>query len=432
MQTAKRNWVWSFFPINAGIAGFNTMLPLYVYQLGGNVVDVATTFAIFNLVVVPSSIFWGTITDRIPRRKQFFQVSYLGMGVIYVAMYEIPSLFSLAALYGLLAFVLVASIPASNLLVMETADKRSWSASFANFALVSNLGAAAGLLVGLIWTSFIPLGLFLVFCTGCAYLSLFLASVLVSEPPITLERASLRSRPWSLFSGLYHVVTNRLQVIGSLSTHSISMAELTRTYRMMIGGVSKGRTLLFFSTFFYMFSNALISTTYIPFLSSLGVSNSAVYAITLANVVLQILAYRLLTFLTRRVGHERTAIYSIIITGTSIFIIGGSALLLQGFSIFLANIVLFSLMGFGFALWNSATSVVLFTTLGTDRQAGLLGAYSALSGFGVVIGSVLSGFISFYFGYTIDFVLSSALTVFSLLVIEGAFKALGHKQIPPS
>jgi MFS family permease len=254
----------------------------------------------------------------------------------------------------------------------------------------------------------------------------------VTEPLITLETASLRSKPWSLFSSLYHVVTNRLQVIGSLSTHSFSMADLTRAYRMMIGGVSRGRTLLFFSSFFYMFSNALISTTYIPFLATFGVSASAVYGITLANVVLQILAYRLLTFFTKRLGQEKTAIYSIIITGTSIFVIGGSSLLLDSFSVLLLNIVFFGLMGFGFALWNSATSVVLFSTLGPDKQAGLLGAYSALSGFGVVIGSVLSGLISFYFGYSIDFVLSSVLTVFSLLVIEGAFKALGRKEISAS
>jgi MFS family permease len=329
------------------------------------------------------------------------------------------------------AFVLVASIPASNLLVMETSEKKSWFRSFANFALMSNLGAAAGLLVGLVWTAFAPLGLFLVFCTGAAYLSLFLASVLVSEPPITLETANLRFNPWTFFSGLYHIVINGVQLVGSVTAQSLSLSEIARTYRMMVAGASKGRTLLFFSTFFYMFSNALIGTTYIPFLSSFGVSISAVFGITLANAVVQILAYRVLTFFTRKLGEARTAIYSIIISGTSIFLIGGSALLVtETFPVVVINIVLFALLGLGFALWNSSTSVVLFTTLGTDKQAGLLGAYSALSGFGVVIGSVLSGFISFYSGYTIDFVLSSVLTVFSFLLLEGAFNALGRRETP--
>ena len=292
---------------------------------------------------------------------------------------------------------------------------------------MSNVGAAAGLLVGLIWTAFAPLGMFLIFCTGSAYLSLFLASILISEPPITLETESLRFRPWTLFSGLYRVVINRVQVIGSLTARSFSASELSRTYRLMVRGASKARTLLFFSTFFYMFSNALMGTTYIPFLSSFRASSSAVYAITLANVVLQIVAYRALTSFMRVLGEARTAIYAIIISGTSIFLIGGSALLAgQGPPVVAVNIVLFAMLGLGFALWNSSTSVVLFTTLGADRQAGLLGAYSALSGFGVVVGSVLSGFISYYSGYAIDFVLSSVLTVFSLLLLEGAFKALGR------
>src|SRR5206468_6333115 len=131
-----------------------------------------------------------------------------------------------------------------------------WFRSFANFALISNLGAAAGLLVGLVWTAFAPLGLFLVFCTGAAYLSLFLASVLVSEPPITLETANLRFNPWTFFSGLYRIVINGIQLVGSVTAQSLSLSEIARTYRMMVAGSSKGRTLLFFSTFFYMFSNA--------------------------------------------------------------------------------------------------------------------------------------------------------------------------------
>ncbi len=70
----------------------------------------------------------------------------------------------------------------------------------------------------------------------------------------------------------------------------------------------------------------------------------------------------------------------------------------------------------------------MFSTLGGERQARLLGAYTALSGFGLVIGAVLSGLISFYFGYSINFTLASVLMILSLLVLEGAFKLLRHKE----
>lgn len=404
------------------------MLPLYVLNLGGTVVNVTTISAIYNLAVIPSSIFWGVVTDRIPRRREFFQLSYLGMGVICVAMFELRSLFWLAALYGLLAFVLVANGPASNLLIMESTDKASWLATFANFSLIANLGAAAGLLVGLVWSSYIPLDLFLIFCSACSYCSLVLASFLVKTPPITLETANLRFSPRTLFSSVYHVVTNSLHTIGALSSRALSVKEFTRLYRIMITGAAKGRTLLFYSTFFYMFSYAFMVTSYVPFLSASGVIDSAIFAVTLASVVLQILAYRSLGFFTRSIGEARTAVYSVVLAGASMFLIGVSAQFLQNF-VLVTNVLLFSLFGFAFALWNSSTSVALFSTLGGEKQAGMLGAYTALSGLGLVIGSALSGPVSFYFGYPINFTVSSVLMVLAFLILEGAFKALGPKKL---
>jgi len=406
------------------------MLPLYVLRLGGTVVDVTTISAIYNLVVIPSSIFWGTVTDRIPRRREFFQLSYLGMGVICVAMFELRSLFWLAALYGLLAFVLVANGPAANLLIMESTDKASWMSTFANFSLIANLGAAAGLLVGLVWSSYIPLDLFLIFCSVCSYCSLVLASLLVKTPTITLETANLRFSPRTLFSNLYHVVTNSLQAMGTLSSRALSVREFRRLYRSMIAGAAKGRTLLFYSSFFYMLSYALMVTSYVPFLSASGVIDSAIFAVTLGSVILQIIAYRSLTLFTRRIGEARTAVYSVVLAGMSMFLIGVSAQFLQNL-VLAMNLLLYSVFGFAFALWNSSTSVTLFSTLGGEKQAGMLGAYTALSGLGLVIGSAISGPVSFYLGYPINFTVSSLLMVLALLILEGAFKALGPREDRP-
>jgi MFS family permease len=406
------------------------MLPLYVLRLGGTVVNVTTISAIFNLVVIPSSIFWGAVTDRIPRRREFFQLSYLGMGVICIAMFEFRSLFWLAALYGLLAFVLVANGPSANLLIMESTEKASWLRTFANFSFIANLGAAAGLLVGLVWSNYISLDLFLIFCSACSYCSLILASIFIKTPPITFETANLRFSPRTLFSNLYHVVTNSLHAMGALSSRALSASELKRLYRSTVAGAARGRTLLFYSTFFYMLSYALMVTSYVPFLSASGVIDSAIFAVTLGSVILQIIAYRSLTLFTRRIGEARTAVYSVVLAGTSMFLIGVSAQFLQNL-VLATNIVLFSVFGFAFALWNSSTSVALFSTLGGEKQAGMLGAYSALSGFGLVVGSAVSGPVSFYLGYPINFTVSSLLMVLALLILEGAFKALGSKESNP-
>ncbi|MBI3023229.1 MAG: MFS transporter [Thaumarchaeota archaeon] len=83
-KNGRRNrWVWTVLPVNGGITAFNVMLSLYILQLGGTVIDVALLTTIYNVMLIPSSIFWGSITDRLSRRRLFFIISYVGIAVIF-------------------------------------------------------------------------------------------------------------------------------------------------------------------------------------------------------------------------------------------------------------------------------------------------------------------------------------------------------------
>src|SRR2546428_4836927 len=184
-RTAKinnRSWMRAVIPANAGITGFSTMLPLYVLQVGGTVVEVALLATIYNLVLIPASVFWGAMTDKLSRRGFFFYVSYAGLFGTFVAMFFLSNLVVLAVLYGVLAFLIVANSAALNLLVMETAEKRSWVSSYASLSLTANLGSIVGLVVGLLWSSVLPLSAFLLFCAASTAVSAILTYFLIIEP----------------------------------------------------------------------------------------------------------------------------------------------------------------------------------------------------------------------------------------------------------
>ncbi len=100
------------------------------------------------------------------------------------------------------------------------------------------------------------------------------------------------------------------------------------------------------------------------------------------------------------------------------------AILLTGPSLVLSNLLFFSLSGAGFAVWTAWTSLALFSNLGTQGQASILGAYNALIGLGTVVGSVVSGIISFYVGYSTTFVASSAILLVSLELLRRASKLM--------
>ena len=162
----RKSWVWSVLPLNVGVGGFGTMVPLYILYLGGNVVQVALITTLYNAVLIPASIFWGRMTDRLERRRVFFVIASAGTTAIFAAMFLLPNLSDLAALYGALGLVVTANAVAANLLVMETSEKRDWVASYSTLYLIVNLGTIIGVAVGVVWTSTLPLGPFLIFCAA--------------------------------------------------------------------------------------------------------------------------------------------------------------------------------------------------------------------------------------------------------------------------
>ena len=195
------------------------MVPLYILYLGGNVVQVALITTLYNAVLIPASIFWGRMTDRLERRRVFFVIASAGTTAIFAAMFLLPNLSDLAALYGALGLVVTANAVAANLLVMETSEKKDWVASYSTLYLIVNLGTIIGVAVGVVWTSTLPLGPFLVFCAAATCASVVLSYRLISEPKRTMETGHLSPNPADIPSRLYrHAV---------LLAHPISVSKGT-------------------------------------------------------------------------------------------------------------------------------------------------------------------------------------------------------------
>lgn len=425
-KNGRRNrWVWTVLPVNGGITAFNTMLPLYILQLGGTVIDVALLTTIYNVMLIPSSIFWGSVTDRLSRRRLFFIISYVGIAAIFGLMLLLQNIYWLAFLYGWLAYAVVANAAASNLLVMETTAKRSWVSSYARLSLTGNLGAIIGLMIGLFWSSILPLRDFLAFCSVSSLVSLGLAFAFVREPELPLETIQLAFQPLGFFSRLSQTVTSTLQGLTSRFTSPPSPREIVRIFRAARAGAIEGRTLLFISTFIFMIGSALLNTSYTPFLAVNGVLANQVFALHLVNSVIQTAVYRWMGIFTSRFGEIRVGSYAVVVRSVVYALIAASGVLFQGFPLFLFSTVMFALIGVVFALWNASTSGLLLNSLGPARQGGMLGGYSALSSLGLVVGSFFSGYASFYLGYVATFIVAAVLLIVSFFVLEAAFRGLG-------
>lgn len=401
------------------------MFPLYVLQLGGTVVVVALMATLYNLIQIPASIFWGSITDSLHRRRLFFLLAYAGSLTTFVLMFLTSNLFVLAALYSVLGFVVVANSVASNLLIIELTKKPAWVSSFANLSLIANLGSIVGLAIGLIWTTApLPLAQFLLFTAAATAASLLLAFFLIIEPAIPFERIHLTFHPTHLLARIYHGVTGGLNAVTGLVLVQPSPTELGRIARAIRAGVMKGRALLFLSTFLFMIATGVLNTPFIPYLSSSGVLNNEVFALSLVNVAVQTIVYRGIRFFTSRLGDVRTGSYAIVVRTAMYILVATSALIFRETALFAFVLVVYTIVGVTFALWNASTSVVLFSNLGPENQGGLMGVYSALSSFGLVLGAFSSGYLSFYFGYSLTFAAAGLLMISSFFVLEASLRHL--------
>jgi MFS family permease len=424
----RQSWAWTVLPLNAGLSGFGTMVPLYILYLGGNVVQVALFTTLYNAVLIPSSIFWGRMTDRLARRRMFFVITCAGSTVVFAAMFLLPNLDDLAALYAVLGLVVTANAVAANLLVMETSEKKNWLSSYARLYQIVNIGSVIGLAVGFVWTGTLPLQAFLVFCAASTGASLVLSYSLITEPPLPLETGHLSLNPASFPARIYHGMTffaHHLVVSRGMFKDVVRLARATRA------GAITGRVLLFFSAFLFSTSSAFLNTSFAPFLVDSGVTDSEVFAISLINIIVQTLVYRWMGGFIKRFGGVRVGPYAVLLRTAIYMVFAAAALATHGLALFLLASLLYALVGLAYALWNSSTSVTLLSSLGQARQGNVLGGYAALGALGTVAGSLFTGYISYYQGYSTTFTVAAALMLFSFFVLEAALKSMGYANKQP-
>jgi MFS family permease len=421
-------WPWSVLAANAGITGFAYWVPLYILRLGGTVVEVALLTSLYNLVVIPSSVFWGRMTDRLARRRFFFLVSFSGAMAVFMAMYLLQSLNALTILYAILGIVTVANAPAIGLLVMETSEKSDWVTSYSWIALLSTSGSVLGTFAGLLWVSVYPLASFMIFCAACAGLSLILAFFLISEPAVPLETIQLVLLP-ATRSRAYHRLTF---VVHHLFIGIFSPVDIVKRIRVLKKDAMTGRSLLLLSAFVSYAGGSMISTPFTPFLASRGVPNNEIFAVYSIYILLAIVVYRWIRKFINAPSGMKSVLNVILIRPILILILASSAVLFIGDSLFVIAAVFYGLLGATFAIWNSATSVALYSSLGETRQGNILGWYTAVSYLGLVVGSFFSGYLASFFGYPTTFTIGAALTLATFFIQNASFRNLGYVNLRPT
>jgi MFS family permease len=415
LMKSDQKWLWIFVPINAAMGGFSTLLPLYVIDIGGTVIDVGNVVSAYSLALIPASVLWGLAVDKKEKRKPFVVYSYLGITLLLAAGFFLADIATLLFLYVCYAAVSTGAIPAVSVLLIESSPKKKLSITFAKYSSLTLLGTALGTIPGTFWTLYLPLRAYFLLCAIFSGVSVILAARYLPEPEFPLERKVVALTQGSLVT--------KLRTVTMVFITIPSFEDIRSFLRMTRNVFSRYLPLLYLSFFLFYTALNLFFTSYTPFLKSRQMDDTEVFIVFSTLYIFQAAIYPVTARACNRYGEDRVAVSAVWLRIAGFLAaLATVVLVFRGSTLTMTSMMAIAFIGAAFAFYNTSSSVLLFRSLAAGKQGELLGIYSALTGIAAFVGAIISGYLSYHFGYGATFIIAILLLVGCGLSLRSAVR----------
>ena len=407
VQTRKATaWVDAILPFYIALGPVGTLIQLLILNLHGTVIDVALAITLFNTVGVPAAIIWGFITDRFHRRKPIIVASYLVTTAILVSFLFASTGYLVSLMYAAFSFAASASTTPLNLLIMETERKQKWATAFAKFSMVVSIGQTVGLLLSVGWGFFFSLNYLVIPLATLSLISAALSVLMIKEPSVVFERQAIALNKPSFFHRILAVPLFFLRVP--------RLNDFKRVFRGVKYELTRQVPILYFSIFMFYLASGIFNTSLVPSLRANNVSSFLIFLVTTVAMVVQIIAFRYAGPYTERKSLVKAAVGGLVLRSLGYGLLGVSLYVISG-AWFLVPVLIFYPLaaGIAYSVYYTASNTMVFNTLRGGRQGYSLGVYSALVGVATLLGSLVSGFTSFFLGFSTTFIIAAACLGFS-------------------
>jgi MFS family permease len=401
-RTKRASWVDSVLPFNIALGPVGTLIQLLILNLHGTVIDVGLAITLFNAVSVPSAIFWGFATDRLRRRKPTIVVSYLVTAAVLVSFLFASTGYLVSLLYALFSLVSSASTTPLNLLIMETERKQKWASAFARFSMITSIGQTVGLLLSVAWGFFFSLSYLVVLLAIFSIISAVLSVLMIQEPNAVFERHAIVLNKPSFFQ--------RLQALPFFFLRVPRLSDFRRVFRNLKYELTRQMPILYFSIFMFYLASGLFNTSIVPSLQANHFSSILIFLVMTIGMLVQIVAFKYSGPYTEKKSLVAATVGGLVLRSACYGLLGVSLYIISGIWFFIPVVIFYPVAaGIAFSIYYTASNTMVFNTLGGGRQGYSLGVYSALVGIASLAGSAVSGFTSFFLGFSSTFILAAAL-----------------------
>ena len=377
-----------------------TLIQLLILNLHGSVIDVALAVTLFNAVGVPAAVVWGFVTDRFHRRKLIIAGSYLATAAILVSFLFINAGYEVSLLYAVFSFTTSAATTPLSLLIMETERKQKWATAFARFSMVTSIGQTAGLILSVGWGLFLSVNYLVVPLAALSVVSAALSVLMIKEPIVVFERRAIAMNRPSFF--------HRILAVPVFFLRLPRLNDFKRVFRNIKFELTRQVPILYFSIFMFYLASGVFNTSIVPSLRANNVSSFLIFLVTTVAMVVQIISFRYAGPYTERKLPVKAAVGGLVLRSLGYGFLGVSLYIISGVW-FLAPVLIFYPLaaGFAYSVYYTASNTMVFNTLRAGRQGSSLGVYSALVGIATLVGSLVSGFTSFFLGFSVTFIIAA-------------------------
>jgi MFS family permease len=421
MQPQSKRWIWYLLPTQITSQGLSTVIPLYVIFLGGNIGEVAIISALQNGAVAIGSLAWGKIIDRFHAKRAILFISSFFVLICSLGMYFTSSIYTLYGLVIVLGFFMVAKSPVTQLLVMESVQKNLWSWLFARTSIIGTLGMLVAMAIGAFGSFYFDLRPYFLICAASSGMAMVLSTT-VKGQIIHLERTSIAHS----LHGLRYLISN-YHFIFPKHLEAYDFRHITAIFK---GRISHEIGIFYLATFFFYFGSNIYFTAWTPFLKNLKYSDSEVFLNYFIQIATMLVIFFIAPKIISKLGEERSTILAYIPRILAVMIPAISSIFMAGTLGFPMTIASACLMVIAFSIFSTSSSVIFFKSIPQGFEGKYLGVNSAVTGVGIFVGSLVTGELTTFSGYSTMFIVASGILVISLVLFQVYFRyRLSQKMV---
>jgi predicted MFS family arabinose efflux permease len=397
--------LWKYCLIPQAVAnGLSSILILFflLSDLQGGLIDVGLVAGVSALALIPSQMLWGRLIDSVGRCKPFLVLGFVGMGVSFVMVPWVGSVSELIALVFFKSILYAATLPARQLLTVESEQREGWQKGLANMQFLVTLGETAGMGIGAAVVPTIGFAQLFLMCGALCVTSSIALGVLAHEPGLMIQRRLV---------ALERSTSTIVAVSGFVGTLRVS--PHIPDYGKVLGTLNHSTKYLMFGIFgFSLAGTAFYSPLPAYFLRFY--SPQAVFLVFFGGSLAGALSYLL-------VGRRAWSAGKSLAVSSLVRIVVIPLLLLAALGAVPGLAIAVVVLAVLEVVWSLFDVSSMFAFLETAR-VGKAGFYGALVGLGSAGGGFLGGYVSMQFDFATLFILCSVICAGALVAFMLQFR----------